>query len=248
MGKHGLLYDAYYDCLSRLPVIDFQDGNGLTCNISQAFTVGGFGSVMLERLEPMISNTNGDLYSLSEPSLILKVVKVRQPFEAGLLCMEKSVTRLLNGLNNQVIRTYPITSGLDPMCEAASYVMDRGVGSVDRLAFSSEEIALVLGQALRILRNLHALGVYHRDPHFGNFVLLDRADVVGSLRLIDFGLARPIRDPDNIGFDFRMLANEAGRLFRGDELASGFSASVVNDTSITNIDRWIRALLPNPHV
>ena len=123
-----------------------------------------------------------------------------------------------------------------------AYVMERGEGSVDKLGLSSREAVAVVARALLILTNLHARNVVHLDTQLDSFVALDRADVVGSLRLIDFGLAQPLVVASDTDIDFKLLARSTSVLYRDVAVFREFGSSVVADPRQSNVDVWIEKL------
>jgi serine/threonine protein kinase len=57
------------------------------------------------------------------------------------------------------------------------------------------ELALIGAKLIDGVEQIHRVGVVHGDLHFGNVLIPDKSDLVGSLRIIDFGEARMYVDP-----------------------------------------------------
>ena len=113
------------------------------------------------------------------------------------MCMEKAVHATIGNLDGSTVAVHPIDAGqLTPACEALSMVSDYAGGSslmslIQRRPFGDSAVARVGAAAIRILAAVHAKGVIHGDVHVGNWVTGDASDPARSLKIIDFGRAKP---------------------------------------------------------
>jgi tetratricopeptide (TPR) repeat protein len=83
--------------------------------------------------------------------------------------------------------------------------MDEGLGDAAKLDVAS--------QLLDVLVAVHGKGVIHRDLKPENIMLRDD----GSIKVLDFGLARPVEDPDSLSGEYPALrmAADGGAFFDG---------------------------------
>lgn len=90
-------------------------------------------------------------------------------------------------------------------CELRTSVMSlAGDVSLSQLAETDEvknlaALASIAVRGLELLRSLHSLGIVHGDMHMDNMVFFRRTVIGRTLRLIDFGRARPFVDLETQG-------------------------------------------------
>lgn len=97
--------------------------------------------------------------------------------------------------------------------------MDEGLDDDQKIA--------VAEQLLDVLVAVHGQGVIHRDLKPENIMLVNG----GTIKVLDFGLARPVEDPDSLSGEFHMVrsVDEAGEL-HGETIDQG-SASEGGESS-----------------
>jgi tRNA A-37 threonylcarbamoyl transferase component Bud32 len=91
-------------------------------------------------------------------------------------------------------------SSTSEACKLRTLVME-SVGETDLMKYrdkygplDSSFVSNIGLAAINLLEQVHAAGLVHGDVHGGNFVFF-KSDPVTSLRIIDFGRARPYIDP-----------------------------------------------------
>ena len=97
-------------------------------------------------------------------------------------CVEQALLKKLNG-EDYIPKTYGYwwLFDSDKNCITGIIIMDK----LDKILADNFNINIDLPQVLTILDKLHDKGIYHLDPHLGNFM----RDKKGKIYIIDFGLA-----------------------------------------------------------
>ena len=126
----------------------------------------------------------------------MKVLKYCDTRET--VCVEKSALIVLDGLGGLVPKQYKIAGNDD--CDRISILQEHaGMFEFIPKNVAGFPLSLILKSAagmIRILEKLNISAITQNDFHFANVMFSDIARPVETMRLIDFGYARPITNRD----------------------------------------------------
>jgi tRNA A-37 threonylcarbamoyl transferase component Bud32 len=144
-------------------------------------------------------------------------------------CREKAILAALNGLGSRVPRI--LSSLSDERLDKISILME-SVGDCEmrslQTSLSSSELFRSVARVLEIVMHMHAVGIVHRDIHFGNLMFSDPDRVVETMKLIDFGFAIPTVDQNNRPGFMRHLDELNPRQIDLQKIANGIERLVVD--------------------
>jgi serine/threonine protein kinase len=134
----------------------------------------------------------GEIFISNDNKYVLKrlLMSSRQ-----IICREKTTLEYPHGLhgNGAKVVDFAADSGVKPGCVSYSILMEKvGNQTLFGKSFPGNEplLYLIAARILEIVLLLHDAGFVHGDLHMGNFVFSDPKNIVGTIRLIDFGKAR----------------------------------------------------------
>ena len=160
------------------------------------FGVDGFGDLTVE--DELGQGMYGKVFSFYETSVII-LKGAKSDHGRDDLCWERSLQKVLDGLNGGAPRDYPITrfpSQFDPLFRSRVLVMERRGDAEWSDVVVEENVAFFtrFAKLLTIVRDLHQTGFIHDDIKGCNIRVstYDPEDVT----LIDFGQAIPFIDSD----------------------------------------------------
>jgi len=136
----------------------------------------------------------GDVFYSEDEQYVFKRLKSISA-DKNLICREKEILFYLNGLHGDSVKMAEIDPvGIHPSCIANSILMEyAGKYTIKDLLHLGKPPSLkklLAARMIEIVESLHETGLVHGDLHGGNFVFSNPEDVVGTLRLIDFGRAK----------------------------------------------------------
>ena len=117
-----------------------------------------------------------------------------------LSCNEKSVLEVIQTVGDFIPRFHKLTPGsasLSAACQQVSLVVEnagpKDLGSVLHGLPQADKYA-VFAKVLGLIRELHDAGFAHNDFYLNNVIIKDENDPIGSMTIIDYGVAKPICD------------------------------------------------------
>ena len=186
---------AYAEQVRVNEILYHKLGPALPCPPQYLWVRGVAGPLILP--PPFAKGFDTKLFRPNSPAhVIVKLVDPVNDDNLGYLWREKAMLGMLAN-SALAIKTYHLKSPqrtLSDHCHARLLIMeDLGWYTLGNLPprWPAWQMGKIAAAVLGILRNLHALGFIHADIHRGNLVFSTLSAPWQSLRLIDFGLARP---------------------------------------------------------
>ena len=155
-------------------------------------------------VEEHVGSTWNDLLPESQDALRAQFIhqsvdKQRESLRS--LCSERSVLRVLDGLGGRVPREFAIESASEPMCAKISILTENaGLYAFEESVsmLTPSQIFSSVAQVIVTLRELNKAGFIQNDFHLHNLIFSSLEDPAGTLKLIDFGFAVPIRGENGV--------------------------------------------------
>ena len=146
---------------------------------------------------PGFTGSEASLFISTDARLAVKVVNSGDRARDS-LAAERAVLPEIADMSHSTAAIHMAVAGVTEACAARMLVTD--IAGRVPLKFLPQQpvavVAAIAAEAIGILRALHAHGIVHGDIHRGNWIVRDRLSPVGTLRLIDFGRAKPFVNPD----------------------------------------------------
>ena len=136
----------------------------------------------------------------------LKVIRPDQrldPIRKARFLREAKVLSSMDHPNICLFHDY--IEGEQEDCLVLELVEGRNLGEAMEEGLDDQQKMMVAEQLLDVLVAVHGQGVIHRDLKPENIMLVDG----GGIKVLDFGLARPLEDPDSLTGEFTAVAARA---------------------------------------
>jgi hypothetical protein len=166
-----------------------------------AFEQLELGSVQFDG--PSIEGTTAFAFRSSDSKLFLKMSKLNRrrgtcELAKALVCNEKAILGVLQGLGGLVPRLYPLPDGCigaDAQCSAISFLIE-SAGDFPFEDHTRElapsQILESIARVIQALKRVQESGFTHNDFHLYNVLFKSETNPGDTLKLIDFGYATPI--------------------------------------------------------
>ena len=162
--------------------------------------------------DPSEIGSGTSIFETIDKSIVVKRVDTELDFLLTLLWRDEAALNVLEDALN--VSPIPLELVQEPsMCMLRTMGMT-SVGEntlfdyYEQNGLLDADTAVAIGKrAIRLIEQVHSRGLIHGDIHWGNFVYSNESDIVGSLRLIDYGRSMPYIDPvtgDHLGPDMLM--------------------------------------------
>lgn len=181
--------------------------------VERALGAGSFGQVVSAR-----SVADGERVAIK---ILLPELTRDQEAEIRFLREAQAAARLESPHTARVLDVRRLKSGepylvmelLDGM-DLESYLQQKGPLSI-------EEAVALIAQACDALSEAHALGIVHRDLKLANMFLVKRPDGAGTLKVLDFGIAKiNAHDPAQIALTASSVAFGSPQYMSPEQLRS----------------------------
>jgi serine/threonine protein kinase len=169
----------------------------------RSFTVnGGRPLSVFHKVQTSQVHSNGAVFYADGSNKYLKKIAYHSKEKLLELARDSAALRVLSdtGAVPQKIDV-DFEYGTSVICRLSTLVMEKvGERSISLKSFRGrnslrKDLVSIIGiAAINLLETVHARGLVHGDVHEGNFVL-DPSHPAQSLRILDFGNARPYIDP-----------------------------------------------------
>jgi serine/threonine-protein kinase len=144
----------------------------------------------------------------------LKVIRSDQRLDPVRKARFLREARVLSSLDHpNVCQFHDFIEGEKQDCLVLELVEGRNLGEAMILGLDEALKIRVAEQLLDVLVAVHGKGVIHRDLKPENIMLTDR----GNIKVLDFGLARPVEDPDSLSGEYPSVGLNRGFLSGGSD-------------------------------
>ena len=142
---------------------------------------------------------SGNAFPSRDGTIFLKVAHMDKgtcETQMKSVCVERTTLSLLNGLDGLVPRELPLKD-FSEGCSRIS-VLEESAGRyvlADTYSkLSPSALMAIVSRMIAIVEKLSQVGFMQNDLHMNNFLFSNMEDPAGTLKLIDFGFALPLRD------------------------------------------------------
>jgi len=149
----------------------------------------------------------------------LKVIRPDQRLDPIRKARFLREARVLSSLDHpNICQFHDYIEGEKQDCLVLELVEGRNLREAMDAGLDEDQKICIAGQLLDVLVAVHGKGVIHRDLKPENIMLTDG----GGIKVLDFGLARPVEDPDSLSGEYPALRMSAiGVLEDGDMVVDG---------------------------
>jgi hypothetical protein len=164
--------------------------------------------------EVLAAGTTAVVFATSDQQIVQKLVFGSQSSDCvervHVVCSERAGMSLFEGLEGFSPRMFEAVS-VPPICGLMSVFMEF-VSGKSALEFFGQRVSLYNGvlfliHGLAALQQLHEQGFVHNDAHSRNWIVEKNEKGFVSVKLIDFGFARPVVDPEGNPVRWGMFVN-----------------------------------------